>query len=453
MSRYAFSDIDFKGRLIPRRKRMKVSLIILAILIVHSTHAQQYSWQVVARPTTIPLTAVVYTDTLNGIIAGGAAGFYVTTDGGSTWTPSAGATFRTEALSMADSSTGWSAGNSGSIGRINHTTDAGRTWVDQRSIAQDRYNGTAAQNVLRNTTAGDKYPGSGPDTSLVVSTTDGGVQWQKRRLNPNTRFSKVVFVDSLHGWINANLNQGSSGAVFRTTDGGANWQQLAAPVLFSAIEFIDTLQGWAGAFAFPGFYRTTDGGVTWDSLYRVPNPPEDFSTNDLSFTDSLYGWAFGGAFYQGRISEAIYHTTNGGVTWYRESIGLTDDLGDLSDGIMLDRTHGWTVAADGRVLAYRLVTSVPERLPDVPTSFSLRQNYPNPFNPTTTIEYELAERTRVRLQVFDNLGREVSVLVNAPQEAGVYRVQFDGSHLASGVYTVVLDTKREKHTRQIVLVK
>ena len=67
-------------------------------------------------------------------------------------------------------------------------------------------------------------------------------------------------------------------------------------------------------------------------------------------------------------------------------------------------------------------------------SFFLCQNYPNPFNPRTTITFELAKSSNVRLSVFDLLGREVSMLVNEWREAGVHEVQFDGTAFASAMY-------------------
>jgi hypothetical protein len=76
----------------------------------------------------------------------------------------------------------------------------------------------------------------------------------------------------------------------------------------------------------------------------------------------------------------------------------------------------------------------PQPVADVPRSFKLEQNYPNPFNPSTTIKYELPRSSMVRLNVYDMLGREVSVLVNERRDAGIHEVKFDGSHLASGVY-------------------
>jgi hypothetical protein len=71
---------------------------------------------------------------------------------------------------------------------------------------------------------------------------------------------------------------------------------------------------------------------------------------------------------------------------------------------------------------------------DVPKTYALYQNYPNPFNPTTAIGYQLSAVSHVTLKVYDVLGREVATLVDGQQNAGVYKVSFDGSRFASGVY-------------------
>ena len=52
-------------------------------------------------------------------------------------------------------------------------------------------------------------------------------------------------------------------------------------------------------------------------------------------------------------------------------------------------------------------------------------NYPNPFNPTTIIQYQIKESGFVSVKVYDNLGREVAVLVNKEQPSGKYSVNFD----------------------------
>jgi glucose/arabinose dehydrogenase len=64
---------------------------------------------------------------------------------------------------------------------------------------------------------------------------------------------------------------------------------------------------------------------------------------------------------------------------------------------------------------------------------SLR-NHPNPFSRQTTIEYSLPGDAFVRLAVYDDLGREVRVLVNGREEAGDHSVRFDAAALPKGIY-------------------
>jgi hypothetical protein len=69
-----------------------------------------------------------------------------------------------------------------------------------------------------------------------------------------------------------------------------------------------------------------------------------------------------------------------------------------------------------------------------PATFMLEQNYPNPFNPKTVVSCQLSVPSRVRLVVYDMLGREVATLLDGQKEPGRYEVMFDGTGLASGVY-------------------
>jgi aminopeptidase N len=81
-----------------------------------------------------------------------------------------------------------------------------------------------------------------------------------------------------------------------------------------------------------------------------------------------------------------------------------------------------------------------ESISDIPHSFRLRQNYPNPFNPSTTISFEVPEPVSLRLEIFDQLGRSVRVLLdNQRFSAGVHTLPFAavsgaGDPMSSGVY-------------------
>jgi len=75
-------------------------------------------------------------------------------------------------------------------------------------------------------------------------------------------------------------------------------------------------------------------------------------------------------------------------------------------------------------------------LPSMPV---LLPNYPNPFNSDTLIPFQLSERERVQLHVFNLLGQRVRSLMDRTELPGVHRVAWDGRddqgrQLTSGVY-------------------
>lgn len=86
-------------------------------------------------------------------------------------------------------------------------------------------------------------------------------------------------------------------------------------------------------------------------------------------------------------------------------------------------------------------------------TYSLSQNYPNPFNPTTTIEFQVPSHSFTTLKVYDVLGREVAQLVNEVKSPGTYRVVWDASSVASGVYFYKLTSGPYVSTKRMVVVK
>ncbi len=79
--------------------------------------------------------------------------------------------------------------------------------------------------------------------------------------------------------------------------------------------------------------------------------------------------------------------------------------------------------------------------------------FPNPFNGTTEIRYALPRAGLVSLKVYDVLGREVGVLVDAVMVAGEQRVAFDARGVASGIYFVRMDVGGMRVTRKVLLVR
>ncbi len=79
---------------------------------------------------------------------------------------------------------------------------------------------------------------------------------------------------------------------------------------------------------------------------------------------------------------------------------------------------------------------------DEPAAFALSQNYPNPFNPSTVIRFDVPVRSRVRIDMFDILGRTVEKIVQEREfAAGRYSAEVDGSALAGGVYVYRMEAR------------
>ncbi len=106
----------------------------------------------------------------------------------------------------------------------------------------------------------------------------------------------------------------------------------------------------------------------------------------------------------------------------------------------------------------RVLVSVDDDAPSIPTEFALRQNYPNPFNPSTTIRYDLKENAEVRLEIFNILGQKVRALVNERQAAGSRSVIWDarndiGEAVTSGVYIYRMRAGEFVNSHKMILLK
>jgi hypothetical protein len=89
----------------------------------------------------------------------------------------------------------------------------------------------------------------------------------------------------------------------------------------------------------------------------------------------------------------------------------------------------------------------------MPLMYKLGQNYPNPFNPTTIIPFAVSQAGQVRIVVYNLLGEVIMELVNRYYEAGQYHVEFNASHLVSGIYYYRLQTRAFNKTQKMTLIR
>jgi hypothetical protein len=95
----------------------------------------------------------------------------------------------------------------------------------------------------------------------------------------------------------------------------------------------------------------------------------------------------------------------------------------------------------------------------VPAACSLSENYPNPFNAETKFDLVIAEPSRVRLEIFDCVGRKVRTLMDEYRDAGIWRgISWDGSDdsgqpVSSGLYFCRLTTGNGTLARKLALLR
>jgi hypothetical protein len=183
---------------------------------------------------------------------------------------------------------------------------------------------------------------------------------------------------------------------------------------------------------------TTNAGATWTGV----------SGSDSS--DVMRGIAGSGStwWYVRQFNPRIYYSSNSGLNW---SIQYASPTNSSYRNLTKSRNSNtyWALEIDGHISKLANPNAVTPVSNEIPKRFSLEQNYPNPFNPETKIRYSVTKSSFISIKVYDILGREVAVPVNAVQSAGIYEVSFDGSSLSTGVYFyrlsangVVADTKK-----------
>ncbi|MBM2839653.1 MAG: hypothetical protein HW412_181 [Bacteroidetes bacterium] len=295
--------------------------------------------------------------------------------------------------------------------------------------------------------------------SIVYRSTNGGTNWTGTNggaaLDGNPPLSMAVAPTSPDTVFVGTVPGTGRVHVFRTTNGGTNWTDVTGslPNRYPLDITIDPRDSRIVYVAFGGFDTTrlaksTDAGLTWTHINNsLPNVPttavavDPFNTNHIYVGNDL----------------GVYVSTDAGSSWMSFNDGLFEAVivGDLA---IAPSNRSIRLASHGNgVFTRKLLSTSPTSVEEErqhPEQFVLHQNYPNPFNPTTLIPYSLSKRAHVTLGVFDVAGREVSILVDRVEEAGLHLAQFNGSHLASGTYLYRLEVgENVVSTRKALLVK
>ncbi|MBC8428857.1 MAG: T9SS type A sorting domain-containing protein [FCB group bacterium] len=256
-------------------------------------------------------------------------------------------------------------------------------------------------------------------------------------------------------------------SIWYSGNGGAGWTEQFSSVGIGCMSGIDMISENIGIAVGGGpdfcaqIYRTTDGGSNWVSVNF--SSQNEHILSDIEMVSATEGWAVG---YDpngpgSQPGTAIIGTTDGGLTWTRESINEATALLGVD---MYDEHRGFTAGGNNlkisRVIRYDdgYYSQGLEGGTNVnPALSTLGTPVPNPATSTTTVTLNLAGHQRVNLAVYDINGQQVAILADdilsggthdfmwtgvddlgRPVPGGVYFVQYSGDNTFESVKLIML---------------
>lgn len=232
-------------------------------------------------------------------------------------------------------------------GRIKATTNGGRNWVSVPSPVNRDFNKIVFLNSLTGFIAG----GSQDTLQTILRTTDEGQSWSVVHDQQGQWLKSIGFVDG-----NTGFAVGDSGTILKTTNGGNSWAPIAAPIQrsFNAIVFTDASNGIIvggnpANDSLRTILATTNGGNSWNVV------KDEFGgiLTDVFFLDGDNGYAVG-------EYATLLATTDGGQNWAVSAVAPAVPTEHFYSVNFHDANYGVIGGSGGRVFIYSAALAVPE---------------------------------------------------------------------------------------------
>jgi hypothetical protein len=198
----------------------------------------------------------------------------------------------------------------------------------------------------------------------------------------------------------------------------------------------------------PSSFKSLDWGV-----YSPDDPTSDAATDSIRYHQTVDG-GFDAEMVAG--GDGSIFSLNAGSYTIAPYDSVTITYGIVYGGTLADML----AASDAMKARYSdLFTSVEVKPGEqLPMHYTLSQNWPNPFNPTTTIQFELEEKTDVQLSVFNLRGQLVNTIISGAYSAGTHIAVWNGKDAsgrdaAAGIYFYHLKAEKNNLTRKMTLVR
>jgi len=402
------------------------------------------------------LNDVTFTDSLTGFSvtdnSGGSSYILKTINGGENWVIKYKSTVPFRRVIFINQTTGFVNATRDTLYK---TTDAGESW-QRITLPTDLWSQDMA--VLNQDTIwlvlSSSFAGG------VFRTTNGGASWQNQLDLGSQNPDHVYFYNGKIGFT------GKYGGTYlrKTTNSGLSWTVVESGGFngFSDMYFIDSLTGYR---AISTIKKTTDGGLSWVNQVLPQGGQIITSTiNKICVLNRDTVWGVGGWVQYPNLQSRglLYRTTNGGDTWKFQVPDTTINIVRYSHITFTNKLTGWAYSSGSGIHTTNggdttFYLPIHQISTEVPNEYRLFNNYPNPFNPETNIGFRIAGFGLVTLKIFDVNGREDITLINEELKAGEYKINWNASAYSSGVYFYKLTVTSGKEvfteTKRMMLIK
>jgi photosystem II stability/assembly factor-like uncharacterized protein len=195
-----------------------------------------------------------------------------------------------------------------------YTEDGGKNWAKVYPTPTANYESLNAQ-PLRISPVGNGAAWLGMTNGKILRKNNSELHWQEASLDMESD------IKSIHAFSENECIVSVIGGVFSTADGGGNWHknvsyQSEGYLVATSISFLTRDLGWLAAskvdpdLKLPltsAIFRTTDGGRNWNEINQ--NLPAREDIRYLHFADEMNGWAC--------TSKTVYSTSTGGTHWIK----------------------------------------------------------------------------------------------------------------------------------------
>ncbi|RPI15951.1 MAG: T9SS C-terminal target domain-containing protein [Ignavibacteriae bacterium] len=238
--------------------------------------------------------------------------------------------------------------------------------------------------------------------------------------------------------------------LYYSTNDGVNWvSQSTAPEVNSYTVFFMDIFGPDGLVGGSTLMRTSNFGTNWTTITSMGSGNfRGFAGLPIGIDNNLFlmqTWYV-------RTNNNIYKSLGWGENW---EIEYTAPAGNYNH-ITKDRTgmHIWGVRdAGGITRCTCFVVGIQQLSNEIPSNYYISQNFPNPFNPVTHFDIDVKEQGNVKLNIYNQLGQLVAILVDKKLSTGTYRITWDAGSYSSGVYFYTLVANDYVITKKMLLVK